>query len=66
MASVFTDRALRELMSAQRKRIWRAAQPKNQGGDGQGWEHGERRAPAPQPAVIVEEAAVTHIFFSWF
>jgi GH24 family phage-related lysozyme (muramidase) len=37
-------RALRELMTAQRKRIWRAAQPKAQGGDGQGWEHGARRA----------------------
>ena len=36
--------ALREAMSAQRKRIWHAAQPKAEGGDGQGWDHGNRRA----------------------
>lgn len=37
-------RALREAMIAQRKRIWRAAQPNDKGGDGKGWEHGHRRA----------------------
>jgi hypothetical protein len=36
--------ALRKLMKAQRKRIWRAAQPKSSGGDGRGWDHLNRRA----------------------
>jgi hypothetical protein len=35
---------LRALMKAQRKRIWRAAQPRAQGGDGRGWDHANRRA----------------------
>ncbi|MBE2314470.1 lysozyme [Solirubrobacter sp. CPCC 204708] len=37
-------RELREKMRAQRKRIWRAAQPAEKGGDGQGWEHAHRRS----------------------
>jgi lysozyme len=37
-------RELRAVMRAQRKRIWRLAQPKKKGGDGQGWDHGCRRA----------------------
>ena len=32
------------LMKAQRKLIWRAAQPTSHGGDGRGWEHANRRA----------------------
>jgi hypothetical protein len=36
--------ALRALMKAQRKRIWRAAQPRSSGGDGRGWDHANRRA----------------------
>jgi hypothetical protein len=36
--------ALRGLMKAQRKRIWRAAQPRAHGGDGRGWDHANRRA----------------------
>jgi hypothetical protein len=36
--------ALRALMKAQRKRIWRAAQPRTGGGDGRGWDHANRRA----------------------
>jgi hypothetical protein len=36
--------ALRKLMKAQRKRIWRAAQSKSSGGDGRGWDHANRRA----------------------
>jgi hypothetical protein len=35
---------LRKLMRAQRKRIWRAAQPTSSGGDGRGWDHAYRRA----------------------
>jgi hypothetical protein len=35
---------LRHLMKAQRKLIWRAAQPTSHGGDGRGWEHANRRA----------------------
>ena len=35
--------ALRKLMRAQRKRIWRAAQPRSRGGDGRGWDHANRR-----------------------
>jgi hypothetical protein len=35
-------RALREDMTAQRKRIWRAAQPTSSGGDGHGWNHANR------------------------
>lgn len=34
---------LRDVMKAQRKRIWRAAQPKSSGGDGRGWDHAHRR-----------------------
>jgi len=37
-------RVLRNVMTEQRKRIWRAAQPKNKGGDGRGWQHGNRQA----------------------
>lgn len=37
-------RALRDRMTLQRKTIWRAAQPADAGGDGQGWEHAHRRA----------------------
>ena len=37
-------RELRALMIAQRKRIWHVARPKDKGGDGQGWDHGQRRA----------------------
>lgn len=33
---------LRRVMRAQRKRIWRVAQPKVKGGDGHGWDHGRR------------------------
>jgi len=35
---------LRAAMKAQRKRIWRAAQPTSGGGDGRGWDHANRRA----------------------
>jgi hypothetical protein len=35
---------LRHVMTAQRKRIWREAQPKSSGGDGRGWDHAHRRA----------------------
>jgi GH24 family phage-related lysozyme (muramidase) len=34
---------LRELMLGQRKRIWHAAQTKDKGGDGKGWDHASRR-----------------------
>jgi hypothetical protein len=34
---------LRHVMTAQRKRIWRAAQPRSSGGDGRGWDHAHRR-----------------------
>lgn len=34
---------LRRVMGEQRKRIWRAAQPKSRGGDGRGWQHAQRR-----------------------
>jgi lysozyme len=37
-------RVLRRVMKEQRQRIWRAAQSKAKGGDGQGWEHMNRRA----------------------
>jgi hypothetical protein len=37
-------RALYHLMKAQRKRVWRAAQPTAGGGDGRGWDHANRRA----------------------
>jgi GH24 family phage-related lysozyme (muramidase) len=37
-------RELKALMHAQRKRIWHVARPKDKGGDGQGWDHGHRRA----------------------
>jgi hypothetical protein len=36
--------ALRSEMRAQRKRVWRAAQPTSGGGDGRGWDHANRRA----------------------
>ena len=36
--------ALFHLMKAQRKRVWRAAQPAADGGDGRGWDHANRRA----------------------
>jgi hypothetical protein len=36
-------RVLRRVMQAQRKRIWRAAQPKPSGGDGRGWSYRNRR-----------------------
>lgn len=36
-------RVLRAQMTQQRKHIWRLAQPREQGGDGQGWEYGARR-----------------------
>jgi lysozyme len=35
--------ALRRAMTRQRKRIWRRAQPRSNGGDGKGWEHSNRR-----------------------
>lgn len=35
---------LRRVMRAQRRRIWRAAQPRRDGGDGRGWGHANRRA----------------------
>ena len=34
---------LRELMTTQRKRLWRLAQPIARGGDGRGWNHANRR-----------------------
>ena len=34
---------LRRVMTDQRKRIWRAAQPKSKGGDGRGWSHANRQ-----------------------
>jgi hypothetical protein len=37
-------RVLRRVMEAQRKRIWRAAQPKSRGGDDRGWRYRNRRA----------------------
>lgn len=37
-------RALRDAMTAQRKRIWRSAQPMSNGGDGHGWDYAHRRA----------------------
>jgi hypothetical protein len=37
-------RVLRRAMEQQRKRVWRAAQPHNHGGDGRGWDHANRRA----------------------
>lgn len=37
-------RVLRRVMKAQRKRIWRAAQPRSRGGDGRGWTYRDRRA----------------------
>jgi D-alanyl-D-alanine carboxypeptidase len=37
-------RVLRRVMAAQRKRIWRAAQPRSKGGDGRGWRYRNRRA----------------------
>jgi len=36
--------ALQAAMTEQRQKIWRAARPKSQGGDGHGWEFGHRRA----------------------
>ena len=36
-------RVLVAVMTEQRKRIWRAAQPKAHGGDGKGWTFGRRR-----------------------
>lgn len=35
-------RVLQRVMLEQRKRIWRAAQPKSKGGDGHGWSHANR------------------------
>jgi hypothetical protein len=35
--------ALRAAMTAQRKRIWHAAQPKASGGDGRGWDYANRQ-----------------------
>lgn len=35
-------RVLRSLMAAQRKRIYRVAQPRAKGGDGRGWDYGNR------------------------
>jgi hypothetical protein len=35
---------LRRVMEAQRKRVWREAQPKSKGGDGRGWDYANRRA----------------------
>lgn len=35
-------RVLRRLMKAQRKRIWRLAQPRSKGGDGRGWGYAHR------------------------
>lgn len=37
-------RELRQAMLAKRREIWREARPKNDGGDGRGWDHGNRRA----------------------
>ena len=37
-------RVLRRTMADERQKIWRAAQPKAKGGDGQGWDHAHRRA----------------------
>jgi hypothetical protein len=37
-------RVLRRVMKGQRKRIWRAAQPRSEGGDGRGWTYANRRA----------------------
>ncbi len=37
-------RVLRRVMAQQRRKIWRSAQPKSAGGDGNGWEHLRRRA----------------------
>lgn len=37
-------RSLRAAMTKQRKRIWRVAQPRADGGDGHGWNHQHRRA----------------------
>jgi lysozyme len=37
-------RVLRRVMLAQRKRIWRLAQPRSKGGDGRGWQHQHRWA----------------------
>lgn len=37
-------RVLRRVMRAQRKRIWRLAQPRSQGGDGRGWQEANRWA----------------------
>lgn len=34
---------LQRVMRQQRKRIWRAAQPRTKGGDGHGWNHAHRR-----------------------
>jgi lysozyme len=56
-------RELREAMTAQRKRIWRSAQPADKGGDGQGWEYAHRRARyaslrARTDAAIATTAAI--------
>jgi lysozyme len=37
-------RVLRRVMLAQRKRIWRLAQPRSAGGDGRGWQEANRAA----------------------
>lgn len=37
-------KVLRTVMRAQRKRIWKAAQSRENGGDGRGWKHANRRA----------------------
>jgi GH24 family phage-related lysozyme (muramidase) len=37
-------RVLRRVMRAQRKRIWRLAQPRSEGGDGGGWQESNRWA----------------------
>lgn len=37
-------KVLRTVMRAQRKRIWKAAQSREGGGDGRGWKHANRRA----------------------
>ncbi len=37
-------RSLQTAMADQRRKIWRAARPKDKGGDGHGWEFGHRRA----------------------
>lgn len=34
---------LRRVMREQRKKVWRAAQPRDRGGDGRGWQHAHRR-----------------------